>query len=521
VVFYNMRRAGERTLRSLSRAYQQDIEDLDYEVIAVENGSTDEEKLGEELVQGFGPEFRYLDLGNAATPSPALAINRGIGLAGGKAVALMIDGAHLLTPGVLRFGMLGLDTFESAVVVTQPWHIGPGQQPEAIEGGYDEDYEDSLLEEIGWPDDGYRLFDISVFQGERDWFDLLWESNCILLPRTLLERVGGMDESFSMPGGGYANLDFYARAASIPGVTIVSLLGEGSFHQMHGGATTNLPSLEERSARIASYGEHYAALRGRPFDPPQNPIHYLGGMPESAKQRSTRPRRRIAPALWARAQRLRPSGERDKPVPIPHDLKVDFIDAFWRTRAWQKTSWLGWRMPGCPTDLVAYQELVTKLKPDWIIETSARTGGRPLFFASICDLLGVGQVLSVHAQAMERFPQHPRVTELVADPVSEATIRRVRDVVGQKPKALVILGSARVPELTRAFEVYAPLVPVGSYVVFEDTIMRGNPVRPDMAPGPKQVVKAILESRNDFAPDPELERFGLTFNPGGFLKRLK
>jgi cephalosporin hydroxylase len=84
-----------------------------------------------------------------------------------------------------------------------------------------------------------------------------------------------------------------------------------------------------------------------------------------------------------------------------------------------------------------------------------------------------------------------------------------------------LLGAAGAGELMRAFEAYAPLVPVGSYVVVEDTIMRGNPVRPDMAPGPKQAVRAILERRDDFAADPEMEKFGLTFNPGGFLKRLK
>ena len=39
VVFYNMRREAERTLQSLSRAYQRGIDDLDYEVIVVENGS--------------------------------------------------------------------------------------------------------------------------------------------------------------------------------------------------------------------------------------------------------------------------------------------------------------------------------------------------------------------------------------------------------------------------------------------------------------------------------------------------
>ena len=63
VVFYNMRREAARTLHSLSRAYQEGIDDLDYEVIVVENGSDADQRLGEEFVESFGPEFRYLDLG--------------------------------------------------------------------------------------------------------------------------------------------------------------------------------------------------------------------------------------------------------------------------------------------------------------------------------------------------------------------------------------------------------------------------------------------------------------------------
>ena len=44
--------------------------------------------------------------------------------------------------------------------------------------------------------DGYRLFDIGHFIGDRDWFDGLWESNCIFVPRKLLEQYGAFDESF-------------------------------------------------------------------------------------------------------------------------------------------------------------------------------------------------------------------------------------------------------------------------------------------------------------------------------------
>ena len=65
-------------------------------------------------------------------------------------------------------------------------------------------------------------------------------------PRALLEQVGGFDESFSMPGGGYANLEIYERLGASPDVTVTTIVGEGSFHQMHGGTTTNQPDAAER-----------------------------------------------------------------------------------------------------------------------------------------------------------------------------------------------------------------------------------------------------------------------------------
>ena len=288
VVFYDMRREAERTLYSLSRTYQQEIEDLDYEVIVVENGSSEKQRLGEDFVRGFGPEFRYLDLGSDAKPSPAYALNRGIAISRGKALALMIDGAHVLTPGVLHYGMLALRTYAPAVVTTYQFYIGPGQQGEAIDAGYDQEYEDRLFDRIRWPQDGYRLFEIGNFIGDRDWFDGLWESNCLFARRELLEQVGGLDESFSMPGGGYANLDLFERLAATPGVTVAAQLGEGSFHQLHGGTTTNQPDDAERHARLMSYRHHYEELRKRPFRGPGKPRYFVGKVAGAALR--SRPR---------------------------------------------------------------------------------------------------------------------------------------------------------------------------------------------------------------------------------------
>src|SRR5262249_49917681 len=157
--------------------------------------------LGEEFVRSFGSQFRYLDLGDEATPSPAHALNRGLELATGKTVAFMIDGAHVLTPRVLYYGLAGLSPHAPPIVATQQWYVGPGQQPDAMLAGYDQEAEDRLFERIEWPTDGYRLFDIGHFIGFRDWLDGLWESNCIFVPRTLLEQYGAFDERFTTPGG--------------------------------------------------------------------------------------------------------------------------------------------------------------------------------------------------------------------------------------------------------------------------------------------------------------------------------
>jgi hypothetical protein len=39
-----------------------------------------------------------------------------------------------------------------------------------------------------------------------------------------------------------ANLEFFRRLHKLPGTTPVLLLGEGTFHQFHGGTATNVPT---------------------------------------------------------------------------------------------------------------------------------------------------------------------------------------------------------------------------------------------------------------------------------------
>lgn len=519
VVFYNMRREAERTLHSLSRAYQRDIDGLDYEVLVIENGSDPGQELAESFVRSFGPEFRYINLRDDATLSPVPALNLGTALARGRNLAFMIDGAHVLTPGVLRYGIQGLQMHEPAMVVTQQWYVGPGQQPDVGLKGYDQAYEDKLFQKIGWPDDGYRLFRVGHFVGERDWFDGLWESNCVFVPRSILQQIGGFDESFSMPGGGYANLEMYERVGTHPDLTVVSILGEGSFHQVHGGTTTNETDVEKRNLRLVSYREHYNELRGRQFTGHGKPIHYVGSMRDDGSRR-TRARRITSQDHFAEVGEYGPDGFPAAPRPITDELRTEFIDAFWHSLDWKQTSWLGHAVEKSPTDLLAYQELVVRLRPDWIVETYTGPAGRALFFASVCDLLDHGKVLTVDSAPIDGRPTHPRITYLDRDPHATDTIAHISAIVGPQPNALVVLGRDSRERLVRAFDGYASLVPVGSYVILEDTITNGHPVWTSMGPGPTEAVKQIMKTRTDFGVDPLMEKFSLTFNPSGFLKRL-
>ncbi len=520
VVFYNMKREAARTLRSLTRDYQIDVDGLDYEVIVVENGSEPGQALGADYVEGFGPEFHYLDMGEEATPSPTVALNAGLARSRGRHVALMIDGAHVLTPGVLRHGVSGLTTYRPAIVATQQWYVGPGQQGDAMNHGYDQTVEDELFDKIAWPVDGYRLFEIGHFIGERDWFDGMQESNCIFVDRELLEQIGGFDESFSMPGAGYANLDFWERLAESPGVKMASILGEGSFHQFHGGTTTNLHDDEERRRRVFSYGSHYKDTRGRTFHGPGKPFHYVGGLQVIASRR-TRARRMSTEMFSPTPAHTGPDGLPDKAIAIPDELRNAFVEAYWHNLAWRQSVWMGRKVRKAPTDLIAYQELIYKVRPDVIIETGTGNGGRALFLASICDLLDHGQVITIGRNPADDI-DHPRVTVVTGAAHTPDAVAQVRAITGPDPKGLVVLGTrGRKQQMMAEFEAYAPFVPVDSYIVMEETVVNGRPVWPGFGAGPAEALNHLLVTHGEFIVDRSMEKYALTLNPGGYLKRVK
>ena len=277
VVVYNIPREAPRTLHSLSATYQRKIDPNDYEVIVVDNGS--DPPFDASILDRLEGNFRLIRM-DPAPPSPAQAINRGLREAEGELIGVMVDGARLVTPGLLHFARVGAALYPRALVATLGWYLGYDIQRMSVEAGYDQAREDALLHSIEWPSDGYRLFDISTLDESSvdGWFSVFHESNALFLSREFWSEMGGVDERFDAPGGGLLNLDTLVRAMETDGSELVLLLGEATFHQLHGGIATNV-SPEVLGQRLDAWLMQYESLRGRRFTVPYKTATYLGTVP--------------------------------------------------------------------------------------------------------------------------------------------------------------------------------------------------------------------------------------------------
>jgi hypothetical protein len=266
LIVYRMARQAMNTIYTLSTGHQREVDAGDYEVVVVENES--DSNLDEREVRALGTNVEYVRRPEEGV-SPARAINEGLSRCRGDFIGLMIDGARMVTPRVVRYALDAFAITPNAIVAVPGYHVGHAEHHRNRSARYDEEVEHALLASIDWRADGYRLFDVSCFSGgnPHGFFHPFLESNCMFASRENFAKIGGADEHFDLPGGGALNLHMYRALGLLPDTRLFVLPGEGSFHQFHGGVTTaeheqRQAILEKQSAQLRQiWGDSLQSLR--------------------------------------------------------------------------------------------------------------------------------------------------------------------------------------------------------------------------------------------------------------------
>lgn len=182
----------------------------------------------------------------------------------------------------------------------------------------------------------------------------------------------------------------------------------------------------------------------------------------------------------------------------------------------KSTTFLGIPTRKCPLDTWAYQEIIFEKKPDVIIECGTSHGGSALYLASICDLIGKGEIVTIDIEDLPR-PPHKRIKYLLGSSTSQEIFSKVKEFVKGKEKVMLILDSDHSRDhVLKELQMYSPLVTVGQYMIVEDTNVNGHPVYIEHGPGPWEALDEFLKTNKDFKQSEMNTKFLLTFNPRGY-----
>ena len=198
-------------------------------------------------------------------------------------------------------------------------------------------------------------------------------------------------------------------------------------------------------------------------------------------------------------------------------------------------SWLGRPIIQYPQDMIAMQELIWDIKPDLIIETGIAHGGSLIYYASLMELIGKGEVLGIdidirehNRREIEAHPMFKRIQMIQGSAIDETLVAEVARRAEGKQTIMVCLDSNHTHDhVLRELELYAPFVTVGSYCVVFDTIVEDMPKgayeRPwDVGNNPKTAVWEYLKQNDNFEIDHQIDnKLLISVAPEGYLKRVK
>jgi cephalosporin hydroxylase len=230
------------------------------------------------------------------------------------------------------------------------------------------------------------------------------------------------------------------------------------------------------------------------------------------------------------------------PPSVTVELESDSLLSYWHARVLQHTedSYAGVRLSKFPEDLRVYEHLLWLDAPDTVIEIGTQFGASALWFRDrLRALRAYGQISSEprvitvdidQSWAREALavadPAFQREIDLVeGDVCDHSTVEAVAELVKDGSRCFVVEDSAHTRATTEAaLRGFARFVSPGGFFVVEDGCVDIESMRP-REDWPRGVLPALhdwLETPEgaDFAVRRDLELYGVSCHPQGFLQRV-
>ena len=198
---------------------------------------------------------------------------------------------------------------------------------------------------------------------------------------------------------------------------------------------------------------------------------------------------------------------------IYHQKKVVF----------DKVSWMGLPVWKNVLDAWIYQEIIYETRPDILIEIGSKFGGSTRYFADLFELLRHGMVISIDLDRSEYRLEHDRVTLITGNSSDPQVVNQVECLCRGKRVMVIQDGGHKKNQVYQDLLNYSPFVSLENYFIVEDGIVDlfhfGDGLGFDTS-GPLDAVEEFLKNHPNFVQDDSRERYLLTYNPKGYLKRI-
>ena len=195
--------------------------------------------------------------------------------------------------------------------------------------------------------------------------------------------------------------------------------------------------------------------------------------------------------------------------------------------------WLGIPIIQMPTDILVFQDIVWKTKPDLIIETGVARGGSVNFWASMQDLCGIdGRVIGIdidireHArEAISHSKYSDKITLIESNSVDTSISSKLEMYTPNFKNIMVVLDSNHTHEhVYQELLIYSHIVSSGCYLIVLDTMTEfiRKPLDRQWGPGdnPYTAVQQFMLQNEDFTLDLAYEKRSLlTLAPSGFWRK--